>query len=132
MRYIKYIGLAHIRQVTAADWRSVGISGDTVVWSARNGFAIPADSLTDDQIRKAIEPDRDFVITGADEDFTPQPQTTDMSPAQLEQNIENPVDVATMLDGDSNVSEDDSEGLDEAPGGRAPGESTDQPNASIR
>ena len=83
MRYVRYIGLAHVRQITARDWRTVGISGDTVSWSAYNGFAIPADQLTDEQIRKAIENDPEFVITGED-DFTPQPQNSDMTPSALD------------------------------------------------
>lgn len=122
MRYIKYIGMAHIRQITARDWRSVGLTGDTVVWSAYNGFAVPADSLTDDQISKAITPDKDFVITGEDSDgneFVPQPQNTDMVPSQLDQLVNNPVDVVDMLEGGSVVSPDDS-GVSEAPGGAAP------------
>lgn len=122
MRYVRYIGLAHIRQITAQDWRSVGINGDPVVWSAYNGFAVPLDSLTEDQIRKAIEPDRDFVITGedgGDEEFTPHPQQTDMTPAQLDQTVENPVDVLGIANGDANVSTAESETF-AAPGGASP------------
>jgi len=119
MRYIKYIGLAHIRQITAQDWRSVGLTGDTVVWSARNGFAVPLDALTEDQIRKGIEIDPEFVITGGDEDFTPQPQTRDMTPSALVQTTENPVDVLALANGTDNVSTDDSE-ASAAPGGAAP------------
>lgn len=119
MRYVRYIGLAHIRQITAQDWRSVGINGDTVVWSARNGFSVPLDSLTEDQVTKAIDPDPEFVITGADEDFTPQPQTTDMTPSQLDQTVENPVDVLALANDGENPSTAVSEGS-EAPGGAAP------------
>jgi hypothetical protein len=123
MRYVRYIGLAHIRQITAKDWQSVGINGDPVVWSAYNGFAVPLDSLTEDQIQKAIEPDSDFVITGEGDDngeeFTPQPQTRDMTPSALQQVTENPVDVLGMANGADNVSTADSEPL-AAPGGASP------------
>lgn len=85
MRYVKYVGLAHERQITAADWRSVGIAGDAVVWNAYNGFAVPLDAFTDDQIRKAIENDSTFVITGDDEDFQPDMSATRaMTPQELE------------------------------------------------
>ena len=106
MRYIKYIGLAHIRQITARDWRSVGVTGDTVVWSAQNGFAVPLDALTEDQIVKGIENDPEFVITGADEDFTPEPQATDMTPSQLVQTTQNPVDVVAWANGDDDFIRD--------------------------
>ena len=91
MRYVRYIGLAHQRQITAADWRTVGINADTVVWNAFNGFAVPLEMLTDEQIRKAIEPDQNFVITGEGEDqddeFKPDLTATHpMTPQQLEAN----------------------------------------------
>jgi hypothetical protein len=123
MRYVRYIGLAHIRQITASDWRSVGLTGDTVVWSAFNGFAVPLDSLTEDQIHKAIDNDPEFVITGEgdddNEEFTPQPQTRDMTPSALQQVTENPVDVLGMANGADNVSMANSEPL-AAPGGASP------------
>lgn len=108
MRYVKYIGPSHIRQITAADWRSVGISADTVQWSAFNGFAVPADHFTEDQLRVAIDPDQFFVMSGDDEDFSPKPQTRDMTPAQVTQVTETPVDVVAVLEGDQTVSRDDS------------------------
>lgn len=108
MRYVKYVGLSHRRMITAADWRSIGITADAVVWEARNGFAVPADQFTDDQMRKAIEPDQDLILTGDDEDFTPAPQHMDMTPAQLVQTTENPVDVVAIGDGDQIVSRDES------------------------
>lgn len=119
MRYIKYVGLSHRRMISASDWRSVGIAGDTVVWDASNGFAVPLDVLTEDQIRKAIEPDAGFVITGGDEDFTPAPQTRDMTPAEVAQATEAPVDVVALADAGPNVSEDVSRASG-APGGAAP------------
>lgn len=108
MRYVKYVGLSHRRMITAADWRSIGLTGDTVVWEARNGFAVPADQFSDEQMRKAIEPDQDLILTGDDEDFAPKPQYSDMTPAQLTQTAENPVDVVAVADGDQIVSRDES------------------------
>lgn len=138
MRYIRYIGLAHVRQITAQDWRTVGINGDTVSWSAFNGFAIPADQLTDEQIRKAIENDPEFVITGNDEDFTPQPQQTDMTPSALGQVTENPVDVLGWANGGDLVSTGNSEASEAAPGGAAPtttgtgsGGGSDEPGTTV-
>lgn len=124
MRYVKYVGLSHIRQITAQDWRQVGITADTVQWSARNGFAVPIDFFTDDQVKKVIEPDPGFVITGEGEDtneeeFVPQPQGHDMTPSQLDQTVEQPVDVVTGLGGTPAVSTTGS-GAVGAPGGAAP------------
>lgn len=85
MRYVRYIGLAHHRQISASDWRQIGISADTVVWNAFNGFAVPLDQFTDDQLRKAIEPDNSLVITGEDEKFEPvMDARRDMTPQELE------------------------------------------------
>lgn len=120
MRYVRYIGLAHIRQITARDWQSVGIQADTVVWSAQNGFSVPMDALTEDQIRKGIEVDREFVITGDDEDFTPKPQPMDMTPSALAQTTETPLDVVGWANGDQTISRDDSGASTVAPGGAAP------------
>lgn len=109
MRYVKYIGPSHIRQITTQDWRSVGIQADTMVWTAQNGFAVPLDSLTEDQIRVAIEPDQYFVITGdEDEEFVPTPQRADMTPAQLEQVTTEPVDVVDVMEGRQEIVRDDS------------------------
>jgi hypothetical protein len=104
MRYIQYVGLSHQRMITAQDWQSVGIQGETVLWNAQNGFSVPLDRLTEEQIRKAIEPDAHFIITGD----APVPQSMDMVPAQAAAAASNPVDVSAMLEGYSNVSVDDS------------------------
>lgn len=119
MRYVKYVGLSHRRMITVNDWRSVGINGETVVWEAANGFAVPLEKFTDEQIRKAIDTDNSLVITGEDEDFTPQPVPGNMTPEQARQAVENPVDVLALANGDADVSTDDS-GAAGAPGGDAP------------
>lgn len=66
MRYIKYIGPAHMRQITADEWKRVGIQADTVIWGNFNGWSVGADLLTDEQIRRAIDPDSNFVIVGSE------------------------------------------------------------------
>lgn len=117
MRFVKYVGLSHQRMITSHDWRGVGITADVAVWNAQNGFALPLDMFTEDQIRKAIDPDANFVIT--DDDFTPIFAQRDMVPAEHAQATENPVDVVDMANGDDNVSTADS-GASGAPGGTAP------------
>lgn len=120
MRYVRYIGSAHERQITASNWRSVGINGETVVWSAFNGFAVPLEQFSDDQVRKAIDPDPFFVITGdEDEEFVPSPQHQAMTPDQVVQASENPVDVVEYLDNGSNASPSGSGAVPGA-GGDAP------------
>jgi hypothetical protein len=104
MKYVRYIGTSHARIITAHDWRGVGITGDTVAWTAQNGFAVSADVFSDDQIRKAIDPDPEFVITGDDQEFVPAPQTRDMTPAQVVQITEAPVDVVQLLNGPDDAS----------------------------
>ena len=119
MRYVKYVGLSHRRMISAQDWRGVGIAGDTVVWEANNGFAVPLDQFSDEQIRKAIDPDSGFVITGDDEEFTPTPMRGDMTPDQVRQATEEPVDVLALANGNADASTTDS-GAAGAPGGDAP------------
>lgn len=75
MRFVKYIGPAHVRQITAQDWRQAGLTGDTVIWANFNGWSVDADSLTEEQIKRAIEPDSNFVIVGEDE--APKPVLND-------------------------------------------------------
>lgn len=100
MRYVRYIGRAHQRIITPQEWRGVGITADTAVWNAMNGFAIPADQFTEAQMKKAINGDSDLVLTDEDEEFEPTPQTRDMTPAELIQVTENPVDVIALLNGE--------------------------------
>lgn len=89
MRYVRYIGPAHVREISARDWRSVGIDAASVYWGGFNGWAVPLDQFTEDQIRKAIEPDDKFVVTG-DEDEAFDPETT---------RTENPLTTAENAEG---------------------------------
>lgn len=99
-QYVRYVGKAHRRVITAADWRSIRLTGEQHIWESQNGFAIPLDQFTEDQIKKAIGPDKDFVITNEDEDFQPTYGPADMTPWELNQSVENPVDVIALLNGD--------------------------------
>lgn len=126
MRYVRYIGPAHVREISARDWRSVGIDAPSVLWGGFNGWAVPLDSFTEDQIRKAIENDPMLVITGEDEEFDPQTTMTD-NPLTTAENAENPpVDVIdTMNDPDASTDEsagspDRSTPRDTTGGGPAP------------
>lgn len=118
MRYVKYVGLSHQRMITAHDWQGVRITADTAVWNAQNGFAVPLDRFTGDQITKAIDPDPNFVITD-DEDFTPVAQNRDMVPAEHAQAVAEPVDVVDTANAGAVTSTDDS-GASGAAGGTAP------------
>jgi hypothetical protein len=125
MRYVKYVGLSHERMILASDWRSVGIEAQTVAWTAQNGFAVPLDQFTDAQMRKAIDPDPELMVTGEDEDFKPQPQSRTMTPSQVVQVTEEPVDVLGMVSNDA----DASTGHTEASGGRPVPNTDDVPDA---
>lgn len=125
-RYVRYVGPVHRRVITESDWKGARLQGTTVVWEASNGFAVPLDQFTDEQIKKAIEKDSNFTITGEDEDFEPQPAPYDMTPREHRQSIENPVDVPAILEGVATGSVDLSE-VPSVPASSAPngGESTD-------
>lgn len=123
MRYVTYVGLSQQRMVTARDWQSVGIQADTAVWSAFNGFAVPLDQFTDEQVARAFKNDPSFVITGEGEgnqdEFQPTFQVQDMTPAQAKQAAEAPVDVVELLDGGSVPSPTGSGSVSDAPDVRA-------------
>jgi hypothetical protein len=107
MRYVKYIGLAHQRMITPGDWRTVGVNGETAVWNAQNGFSVPLDRFSEDQIRKAIEPDANFIIT----DDTPTPQPRDMVPAEAAQAAQADGPAVPVDEDPATPSVDDSEAL---------------------
>lgn len=101
MQYVRYVGAAHRRVISASDWRSARLTGDQVVWEAQNGFAVPLDLFTEKQIETAIKPDPDLVITGEDEEFQPTPRPVDMTPRELAYTLENQVDLVAVLNGDA-------------------------------
>lgn len=68
MQIVKYIGTAHRRRITARDWQQAGVDGESVEWSWENGFTIPAEQFTEDQMREVIEPDSGFAIVEGEED----------------------------------------------------------------
>lgn len=68
MQVVKYIGTAHRRRISAQDWRDAGLEGETVEWSFENGFTIPAEQFTEEQMREIIEPDSGFAIIGGEDD----------------------------------------------------------------
>jgi hypothetical protein len=121
MRYVKYIGPAHARQITAHDWRSVGVQADTVVWLPQNGFAVPLEQFTEDMLRKAIDKDPYLVITGEgddqDEEFKPAPVDNPLTtPAMLEAGRFDPTDpdqrdaaFTGQLDGVADDTDDDAD-----------------------
>lgn len=99
MRFVRYVGPAHRRMISSADWKSGRMSGDTVVWDASNGFVVPIDQFSDEQIKKAIEPDASLMIVEMDDDFEVKPGPYDMTPREYAQWVENPVDVPALLEG---------------------------------
>lgn len=117
MRYVKYVGPSHQRMILASDWAGIGIRSGTVAWNAQNGFAIPLDFFTEDQVRKAIDNDATLIVTGEDEDFEPKFENRDMTPSELEGPR---VDMTDVFD-DPEPSTTDSGPSDTAPGDRPSG-----------
>lgn len=64
MGYVKYIGVATIRQITADEWAKVGVTDmETVVWDRYNGWTVP-DSKFTEAAWPFIEADKGFVRIG--------------------------------------------------------------------
>jgi hypothetical protein len=82
VQFIKYIGTAHRRIITADDFRRAGIKNQqTVEWSYENNFSVPVDDFPDDVLRQVFEPDPMFVVMGGD-DHEPKFLGSRMTPAQ--------------------------------------------------
>jgi hypothetical protein len=97
--YVRYVGPAHRRVITVSDWRAVGVDAPLSIWHSQNGFAIPAELFTESQIQKAFKNDPNFVVTSEDEEFKPKPGPYDMTPRELDNYHENPIDVVSFLEG---------------------------------
>jgi hypothetical protein len=64
MGYVKYIGVATVRQITADDWAKVGVTDmETVVWDRFNGWTVP-DSKFTEAAWPFIDEDKGFVHVG--------------------------------------------------------------------
>lgn len=50
MASVWFIGARDERVISAADWASVGITGQTFRWNAENGWSHPRDSFTQEQL----------------------------------------------------------------------------------
>lgn len=76
MQYVKYVGLAHVRRITADEWKRAGITDmETLFWGPENGFMVPLENFSETVVRKFIEPDSGFIIVGQDE----EPEAVDPS-----------------------------------------------------
>jgi hypothetical protein len=66
VKVIEYIGQAHIRRISARDWRLAGVKGTDVEWSWENGFGLAAEGFSVDQLATlATMPDQ-FVVVDMD------------------------------------------------------------------
>lgn len=84
MQFVRYVGLAHERVISADDWRRAGITDmETVVWTHHNGFTVPFDRFTDEAVRVAIEGDPSFIVVGGEPRDMMRGERTPMTPQQL-------------------------------------------------
>lgn len=83
MEYVRYIGTAHRRQITADDFRAAGHRDQgTVEWSYRNNFSVPVDQFSDKVLDEVIRPDASLVIVGGEDHMAPRNLGTRQTPAQ--------------------------------------------------
>lgn len=82
MEFIKYIGTAHRRVITADDFRRAGFANQgTVEWSYANNFSVPLNDFSDDVLRRVIHGDPMLVVMGG-EAHEPRYLGQRMTPAQ--------------------------------------------------
>lgn len=61
-RYVRYVGTAHRRLITAAQWTGVGAKDQKqTIWSVRNGWKIPVEEFSDNALQY-FEKDAGFVV----------------------------------------------------------------------
>lgn len=60
-KVVAYIGTSDWRAISVADWDAVDVKGEDRMWSSHNGWQIPVDKFTDDEIAW-IESQEDLVI----------------------------------------------------------------------
>lgn len=79
--FVKYIGLAHVRVITADEWKGAGVTDQgTTVWDFRNGHSVRADEFGD-RAMALMRGDTGFVIVGSETDLT-LPLAHEMTPGQ--------------------------------------------------
>lgn len=60
-KVVAYIGTSDWRGVSEADWDNIGIKGQDRLWSSHNGWQIPVDKFSDDELAWC-ETQEDLVI----------------------------------------------------------------------
>jgi hypothetical protein len=67
MKYVKYIGTSHVRQITKDEWAGLdpAVENETVRWHVGNGWTVPASVISDDAW-PYIEADSELVIIDKD------------------------------------------------------------------
>jgi hypothetical protein len=63
--HVAYVGLAHVREISAADWKNIGVEGQAkVVWDRRNPLKnrVPLSELTPDAVVYLDQMDDGFVL----------------------------------------------------------------------
>ena len=81
MEFVKYVGTAHRRVISADDFRRAGFPDQgSVEWSPLNGFSVPVDSFAEGVLDGVIHPDRSLIIVS---DYVmPLSSTLRQTPAQ--------------------------------------------------
>lgn len=109
MKVIKYVGDAHVFQMSPQDWRNAGTKGPLVQWGSQlNSFEIDASTLTEDQLA-ALEGHADLTIveqpklTGRDRTGYP------MTPRQM---TWPKVDLGVIFDEPEDTEDDDDDTSD--------------------
>lgn len=66
-RYVKYIGLSHVRQILDTEWAALDppVDNPTLTWNRANGWTIPADMISE-AAWPYIEADDELVLIDKD------------------------------------------------------------------
>lgn len=66
-KVVKYVGTAHIREIDAAAWKSVGVEDQNkVVWNKANNWTVSVQDLSDGAVAWMEENEDSLVLTTAD------------------------------------------------------------------
>jgi hypothetical protein len=66
MKVVEYTGAAHVRRISARDWRFAGVKGTDVEWSWENGFGLDAGGFSAEQLATLATMSDQFAVVEMD------------------------------------------------------------------
>jgi hypothetical protein len=80
-KYVKYVGLSHVRAVLKEEWLKVGVNDQkAIIWNQANGWMVPLSDITDNAW-PYIDADPELIVVEVDRLTRPVGEETPPSEA---------------------------------------------------